>query len=260
MTSQTPAKRSIDLNADLGEYTGTSGAALDDAILDVVTSANIACGAHAGDSDVMLRTVKAAASRGVAIGAHPGYPDREGFGRREIDLSPTELISEIVSQIQLLAAACGSAGARLRYVKPHGALYNVAARDPSIARVVAEAIRRVDASLVLLGLDASSLIAEGERAGLTVAREAFADRAYLSNGSLLPRDRAGAVLHDAIIVAERAVKMASDGYVNAVDGIRVNIKPDSFCVHGDNPEALALVKATKEALEKAGFTIEPFAK
>ncbi len=250
----------MDLNADLGEYTGTSGAALDDAILDVVTSANIACGAHAGDPAVMLRTVNAAVSRGLAIGAHPGYPDREGFGRREIELSPKELTAQVVSQVEALAAFCADAGTRLRYVKPHGALYNVAARDPAVSRVVAEAVRRVDTSLILLGLAGSSLIHEGRRAGLTVAQEAFADRSYLSNGSLLPRDRAGAVLHDARAVAARALTMARDGYVNAVDGVRVNVNPESLCVHGDNPEALALVKATRSALEAAGFTIEPFAK
>jgi UPF0271 protein len=250
----------MDLNADLGEYTGTAGAALDDAILDVVTSANIACGAHAGDPAVMLRTVNAAASRGVAIGAHPGYPDREGFGRRKMDISRKQLTAQVVTQVQSLAQLCVNAGTRLRYVKPHGALYNVAAHDAAVARVVAEAVRRVDASLVLLGLAGSALISEGERAGLTVAEEAFADRSYLSNGSLLPRDRAGAVLHDARAVAARALTMARDGYVDAVDGVRVNVNPESLCVHGDNPEALALVKATRSALETAGFTIEPFAK
>ena len=260
MTLPAPAKRSIDLNADLGEYAGTSGAALDDAILDVVTSANIACGAHAGDLAVMLRTVNAAASRGVAIGAHPGYPDREGFGRREMEMSRKELTKQMVSQVESLAVLCASAGTRLRYVKPHGALYNVAARDAAVARVVAEAIHSVDASLTLLGLAGSSLIHEGERAGLTVAREAFADRSYLSNGSLLSRDRPGAVLHDADVVAARALTLARDGYVNAVDGVRVNVTPDSLCVHGDNPEAVGLVKATRSALESAGFTIEPFAK
>ena len=259
MTSDNPPRRSIDLNADLGEYTGTSGAARDDAILGVVTSANVACGAHAGDADVMQRTVDAAVSRGVSIGAHPSYPDREGFGRREMELSPRELAAEIVSQVEALAACCAKAGTRLLYVKPHGALYNVAAREAAVARVVAEAVRRVSPGLVLLGLAGSALVREGERAGLAVAREAFADRAYLPDGTLLSRDRVGAVLHDAGQVTKRALIMARDGAVTSVDGIRLRVTADSLCVHGDNPEALALVTATRLALEDGGFTIAPFA-
>jgi len=259
MTPSKAARQSIDLNADLGEYTGTSGAARDDAILGVITSANVACGAHAGDGDVMQRTVDAAASRGVSIGAHPSYRDREGFGRREMELSPRELSAEIVSQVDALAACCAKAGTRLLYVKPHGALYNVAAREAAVARVVAEAVRRVSPGLVLLGLAGSALVREGERAGLAVAREAFADRAYLPDGTLLSRDRAGAVLHDAEQVAKRALIMARDGTVTSVDGIRLRVIADSLCIHGDNPEALALVTATRLALEGGGFTIAPFA-
>jgi len=259
MTSQTP-ERSIDLNADLGEYTGTDGAARDDAILDVVSSASIACGVHAGDADVMRRTVEAAAARGVSIGAHPSYPDREGFGRREIKMPPHELSAEVISQVEALAGCCAKAGARLRFVKPHGALYNVAVREAPVARIVAEAVRRVDRSLVLLGLAGSALVREGARAGLTVASEAFADRAYLPDGTLLSRDRAGAVLHDPAQVANRAVMIARENFVMSVDGVRVKVDADSLCVHGDNPEALALVTATRLALENAGVTIAPFAK
>ena len=254
-----PPQRSIDLNADLGEYTGTSGGAHDVAILDVVSSANIACGVHAGDREVMQRTVDAAASRGVAIGAHPSYADREGFGRREMTVTPAALLQQIVSQIEALADCCAKAGTRLRYVKPHGALYNVAARDDSVARVVSEAVRRADPSLLLLTLAGRALAREGQRAGLVIASEAFADRAYLPDGSLLPRDRPGAVLHDAYDVARRAVSMARDGYVTAVDGVRLQVRPDSLCIHGDNPEALALVKATRAALEAGGLSIAPFA-
>src|SRR6478672_3172396 len=192
---------SIDLNADLGEYTGLDGAARDAAILDVVTSANIACGVHAGDRDVMQRTVEAAFSRGVAIGAHPSYPDREGFGRREMEMSRTALSDEIVSQVGALRECCDSAGARLQYVKPHGALYNVATREEGVARVIAEAVRRVDASLVLLCLFGSPMIVEGERAALIVATEGFPDRGYLADGTLVPRSREDAVLHDAKTVA-----------------------------------------------------------
>jgi UPF0271 protein len=251
--------KSIDLNADLGEYTGTAGAALDDSILDVVSSASIACGGHAGDLQVMQRTVDSAARRGVAIGAHPSYPDRENFGRREMQISEEELEGELVSQIEGLAQCCAHAGVPLRYVKPHGALYNVAARNDDVARVVAKAVQRVNPSLALLGLADSTMIYEAERAGLTVACEAFADRAYLANGTLLSRDRPGSVLHDADAVASRALLIARDQYVETVDGVRLEVKADSLCIHGDNPDALALVKATRATLEAAGFVIRPFA-
>ncbi|MEO7503273.1 MAG: 5-oxoprolinase subunit PxpA [Gemmatimonadaceae bacterium] len=251
--------KSIDLNADIGEYTGTSGAALDDSILDLVSSASIACGGHAGDLEVMQRTVDSAASRGVAIGAHPSYPDRENFGRREMQISEEELEAELVSQIEALAGCCAKAGVTLRYVKPHGALYNVAARNDEVARVIAKAVQRVNPSLALLGLAHSTLIYEAERAGLTAACEAFADRAYLANGTLLSRDRPGSVLHDANVVAHRALVIARDHYVETVDGVRLEVKADSLCIHGDNPEAIALVNATKAALEADGFVIRPFA-
>ena len=255
----TQLTRSIDLNADIGEYTGTSRAALDDSILDVVSSASIACGGHAGDADVMQRTVSSAASRGVAIGAHPSYPDRENFGRREMEISEEELGGQLVSQIDALAECCARAGVKLRYVKPHGALYNVAARDSAVARVIAQAVRSVDPALVLLGLADSTMIYEAEQAGLSVACEAFADRAYLANGTLLSRDRVGAVLHDPGTVASRALVIARDHYVQTVDGARLEVKADSLCIHGDNPEALSLVRATREALEGEGFAIRPFA-
>jgi UPF0271 protein len=258
MTKQQFTK-SIDLNADIGEYTGTSGAALDNSILDLVSSASIACGAHAGDLEVMQRTVDSALKRGVTIGAHPSYPDRENFGRREMEILEEELTGQLVSQIEALAGCCAKAGAKLSYVKPHGALYNVAARDAQVARVIAEAVCSVDPSLVLLGLADSTMIYEAEHAGLAVACEAFADRAYLANGTLLPRQRAGAVLTDARVVAERALTMARDHFVSTVDDARLAVQADSLCFHGDNPEAVALVTATKAALEADGFMIRPFA-
>jgi UPF0271 protein len=217
-------RRTIDLNADLGEYTGLSGASRDTAILDVVTSANIACGVHAGDREVMQRTVDAAFSRGVAVGAHPSFPDREGFGRREMKMSAAALSDEIASQVEALGECCTKAGARLQYVKPHGALYNLATREEGVARVIAEAVRRVDASLVLLGLFGSPMIDEGERAALIVATEGFPDRGYLA------------------------------------DGTRLVVSPDSLCIHGDNPEALELVRATRDALEASGLIIASFVK
>lgn len=254
----TQSARSIDLNADIGEYTGISGAALDDSILELVSSASIACGGHAGDVEVMQRTVNSAARRGVAIGAHPSYPDRENFGRREMEIAEEELAGQLISQIEALADCCARAGVKLRYVKPHGSLYNVAARDADVARVIASAVRRVDPSVVLLGLAGSTLIYEGEHAGLTVASEAFADRAYLANGTLLSRERAGAVLHDDRLVADRALTIARDNYVWTVDGVRLQVKADSLCIHGDNPAALALLKTTRTALEAHGFSIRSF--
>jgi UPF0271 protein len=253
-------RRTIDLNADLGEYTGLSGASRDTAILDVVTSANIACGVHAGDREVMQRTVDAAFSRGVAVGAHPSFPDREGFGRREMKMSAAALSDEIASQVEALGECCTKAGARLQYVKPHGALYNLATREEGVARVIAEAVRRVDASLVLLGLFGSPMIDEGERAALIVATEGFPDRGYLADGTLVPRSRDDAVLHDAKTVATRAIRMARDGFVESVDGTRVVVSPDSLCIHGDNPEALELVRATRDALEASGLIIASFVK
>lgn len=251
---------SIDLNADLGEYTGLDLAARDAAIMDVVSSANIACGVHAGDLEVMRRTVELAARHDVAIGAHPSFPDREGFGRREMKIPSGELEDVIVSQIEALAECCVAAGVRLRYVKPHGALYNIGARDEAVAGVIAEAVRRTDSSLVLLGLYDSFLISAGERAGLTVAAEGFPDRGYLDDGNLVPRVRADAVLHDPELVADRTLKMARDGYVLSVDGKRIKVLPDSLCIHGDNPEALELVKAARAALETAGLIVAPFVK
>jgi UPF0271 protein len=250
--------RAIDLNADLGEYTGKSGAEHDAAILDLVTSANVACGVHAGDNEVMLRTVEAAKKRNVSIGAHPSFPDREGFGRRDMVLPPHELLAVIVAQIEALAQCCRTAGAHLGYVKPHGALYNIATRDASVARVIAEAVRVVDPSLVLLGMHGTPLVSEAETAGLRTAGEAFADRAYLPSGRLAPRDKEWAVLHDAGKVAERAVMMAKEGAVYSVDDSRLAIKVDSICIHGDNPQALELVRRTRRALEEAGFTLAPF--
>jgi UPF0271 protein len=251
---------SIDLNADLGEYSDISKAAHDAAILDVVTSASIACGVHAGDLEVMKRTVDLAVRRDVTIGAHPSFPDREGFGRREMKIPAAELEDVIASQIEALSECCAAAGTRLRYVKPHGALYNIGAREEAVARVIADAIRRIDSSLVLLGLYDSFLITEGELAGLTVASEGFPDRGYLADGRLVPRDRADAVLHDPELVAERAVSMTRDGYVDSADGVRIEVVPDSLCIHGDNPEALDLVKAARAALEAAGLIIAPFVK
>lgn len=258
-SSASTTDRTIDLNADMGEAFGRWR--LDDAaLLDVVTSASIACGFHAGDPRVMRETVVAAAARGVAIGAHPSYPDLVGFGRRELAATPAEIEADVVYQVGALAGVCAAAGTRLRYVKPHGALYNRAARDAAAADAIARAVRGVDGSLVLLGLAGSELVRAGERAGLRVAREAFVDRAYRADGTLVPRSEPGAVLHDVASVAERALRMVADGAVEAIDGTALRIEPDSLCAHGDGPEALAIVRAVRERLERAGIRVAPFAR
>ena len=248
----------VDLNADLGEAFGRWR--LDDvAMLDVVTSASIACGFHAGDPRVMREMVDAAAARGVAIGAHPSYPDLVGFGRRELAASPAEIEADVVYQIGALAGVCAAAGARLRYVKPHGALYNRAARDREAADAIARAVHGVDRSLTLLALAGSEMVGAAERTGIRVAREAFVDRAYRADGTLVPRGQPGAVLTDIPTVAARALRMVCDHEVEAIDGSILTLAPDSLCAHGDGAEALALVSAVRARLQGAGIDIAPFA-
>jgi 5-oxoprolinase (ATP-hydrolysing) subunit A len=251
---------SIDLNADLGESFGRYRLETDADILAVVTSANIACGFHAGDPLVMRETVSRAAARGVVVGAHPGYPDLAGFGRRDLGATPAEIEAMVIYQTGALAAFCHGHGVRVRYVKPHGALYNRAARDADAARAIARAVRSVDRDLVLLGLDGSLLIREAEAEGLEAAREVFADRAYQPDGQLLPRGTPGAVLDDVELIAERALRMVTDRYVAAVDGTRRIVRPDSICVHGDGPGAVAIVRRLRERFEDAGIEIAPFAR
>jgi UPF0271 protein len=250
--------RSIDLNADIGEHDG-DGYAADASLLDVVSSANIACGKHAGSLEVMRRTVALAYERGVTIGAHPGYPDREGFGRREIGLSLGKIIDSFEKQIENLQACCDAEGARLRYVKPHGALYNRAARDADLARLLAGCIARIDSSLVLLALAGSILESEARSLGLRTAAEAFIDRAYMADGTLVPRERSGAVIEHAELAAKRAVEIAATGKIRTVDETELTVKADSLCVHGDSRNALETVRLARANLEAAGFTIAPFA-
>jgi len=250
---------SIDLNADLGEGFGIYRLPHEPALLRLVSSANIACGAHAGDPMVMRDTVTHALAAGVTLGAHPGYPDREGFGRRELGATPAEISAMVLAQVGALAAICTAAGSRLHYVKPHGALYQRATRDGAAARAIAGALRDLDPGLVLLGLDGSLMLREAEELGLRVAREAFVDRAYQADGSLLPRSEPGALLDDPELVAERALRMVTDHHVVAVDGTRHLLRPDSLCTHGDGPNAAALVRAVRDRLETAGITIAPFA-
>jgi UPF0271 protein len=247
----------IDLNADLGEHDG-DGFAADEALLDLVSSANVACGAHAGNERVMQQTVRSAHQRGVAIGAHPSYPDREGFGRRTMELGLDALRASVREQIILLRRCCDDAGARLGYVKPHGALYNGAARDPRLARMLAECIRDIDAGLVVLSLPRSELEVAARAAGLGIAREAFIDRAYDADGTLVPRDREGAVLHGPRQLALRALRIAREGAVETIDGDEIEVTADSLCVHGDNDEAREIVLSTRQVLLANGYSVASF--
>lgn len=257
-TAGRPGGATIDLNADLGESYGRWR--VDDLpLLDVVTSASVACGFHAGDPATMRRTVRLALERGVVIGAHPGYPDLEGFGRRELAASPDEIEGYVLYQIGALQAVCAAAGTRVRYVKPHGALYNRAARDRAAADAIARAVRAAEPSLALLGLAGSELERAADRAGIRAVREAFVDRGYRTDGTLVPRGEPGALLDDASVVAGRALRMIEEGAVRSVDGVDVAVRPDSLCTHGDGAHALALVRAVRARIEAAGVRVAPFA-
>jgi 5-oxoprolinase (ATP-hydrolysing) subunit A len=249
----------LDLNSDLGEGYGRWALGDDAALLEVVTSANVACGFHAGDPATIDRTVRTAVERGVAIGAQVSYPDLVGFGRREIDVPPGDLTADVLYQIGALEAFARAAGSRVRYVKPHGALYNRIARDPVQAAAVVEAIRRYDPSLPLLTLPGSAAMRAAQEAGIPAVGEGFADRAYTSEGRLVSRREPGSVLHDPGQVAARAVVMATDGRVESADGEEVAVQVRSICVHGDTPGAVDLARAVRSALEEAGVTVESFA-
>lgn len=243
----------IDLNADLGESFGAWTLGDDAAMLRVVTSANVACGFHAGDPTTIRRTVAQAAAAGVVVGAQVGYRDLAGFGRRRIDVAPEDLTADVLYQLGALEAMCRVAGTRVRYVKPHGALYTTAAVDEGQARAVVEAVATWDASLPVMGLPGSVLLAVAADAGLATVAEAFADRGYDAAGRLVPRRDPGALVTDPGLVAERVVRMVRDGVVEAVDGTLVPVAPDSVCVHGDTPGAVAVAQAVRDALAAAGI-------
>ena len=245
----------IDLNADVGESFGNYKLGLDSELIPLITSANVACGFHAGDPGVMRATVALAREHGVAVGAHPGFPDLVGFGRREMQATPNEVENAVAYQIGALAGIAAAEGMRLQHVKAHGALYNMAVRDGALADAIARATLLVDRSLILLGLPGSELLAAGQRAGLRTIAEGFADRAYQPDGALLPRSRAGAVIEDGDLVVTRAVLMARDHSVIAADGARVSIDIRTICVHGDTPGAAALARRIREALKNAGITL-----
>ena len=247
----------MDLNSDLGESFGAWSMGDDAAMLDIVSSANVACGFHAGDAAGILATLKAAQARGVVIGAHVAYRDLAGFGRRNMDVASSDLVADVIYQIGALQGLARAAGTAVKYVKPHGALYNTIAQDKRQATDVINAIKAIDSSLVLMALAGSPLIAWARDAGLTVVAEAFADRGYTAGRpGLAPRK--GAVLHDEKLIAERMLKLVRDGVIEAVDGSLVRVEADSICVHGDSPGAVAIARQLRQRFEQEGVKIASF--
>jgi len=250
----------IDLNTDVGEafgaYTiGPGAVATDAGLLKSVTSANVAAGFHAGDPSVLRETIRAAKSHGVAVGAHPGFPDLVGFGRRDMNVTPKEAEDFVLYQIAAVAGVAAAEGVRLQHVKPHGALFNMAAKDVGLATAIACATAAFSRSLILFGLPGSEILKAGRAAGLRVAAEAFADRAYEADGSLVSRKKPGAVVSDAASVVSRAIRMAKDKVVTAIDGSVVSLEVDTICVHGDTPGADELAFRLRAGLEAAGVSV-----
>ncbi|WP_435122370.1 LamB/YcsF family protein [Amycolatopsis thermoflava] len=249
----------VDLNADLGEGFGIWHLTEDDALLEIVSSANVACGFHAGDPSVLRRVTASAAARGVTVGAQVAYRDLAGFGRRFMDVPPDELANDVLYQIGALNAFAKAAGTRVGYVKPHGALYNAIVSNAEQAAAVVEAVRMFDPSLPVLGLPGSEWLRQAEKAGLRPVREAFADRAYTPSGTLVSRREPGAVIHDADEVVRRCLRMAVEGVVVAVDGSEVKVEPQSICLHGDTPGAVEIGRRVRAALVEAGVSVRSFA-
>jgi UPF0271 protein len=249
----------LDLNADVGESYGAWTLGDDAAVLDVVTSANVACGFHAGDPLTLRTTCRYAAERGVVVGAQVAYRDLVGFGRRFMDVAPEELAADVIYQLGALMAIARVEGTRVAYVKPHGALYNAVVHHEGQARALVDAVAAVDTSLPVLGLPGSLVLELATAAGLRAVTEAFADRAYTPDGRLVPRTEPGAVLRDPDAVAARVVRLARDGVMTAVDGTDVVVRAESVCIHGDTPGAVAMARAVRAALEAADVEIRPFA-
>jgi UPF0271 protein len=247
----------IDLNCDLGESYGAWTMGDDEAMFPLISSASIACGFHAGDPATMLTACRAAAAHGVAIGAHPAYRDLVGFGRRDMDVPAEQLHADVLYQVSALAGMAAHARAGVRYLKPHGALYNRIAVDLEVAEVIADVARAV--GLPVLGLPGSAIATACESAGVRFVAEAFADRGYLADGTLAPRDLAGALITDPDEVAQRVVRMIIDETVVAVDGTHVSVRPESVCLHGDTPGAVAIARAVRAALDAAGVEVAAFA-
>ena len=248
----------MDINSDLGESFGAWRMGDDAAMLGIVTSANVACGFHAGDPAGILETLRAAAQHGVTVGAHVAYPDLVGFGRRNMDPTSQELVADVIYQIGALQGLAAAAGTRVRYVKPHGALYNTIAQDERQANDVITALLAVDPGLTLMALAGSPLIGWARARGLRVVAEAFADRAYNDDGSLVSRRLPGAVLHDADAIAERMLRLVQTGEVESITGRSVPVQADSICVHGDSPGAVEMARRIRARLEQAGVALRPF--
>ena len=245
----------IDLNSDLGESFGPWPMGQDAALMASISSANVACGFHAGDPGVMRQTLTLARDRAVAVGAHPGFPDLVGFGRREIKAAPAEVEDFVLYQVSALAGMAAAHGMRLQHVKAHGALYNMACKDRALADAIARATAAFDRSLILFGLPNSELLRAGQAAGLRVAAEVFADRAYERDGSLVSRNKPGSVIHDQQAVVDRAVRMVKQREVVTVDGATIELQADTICLHGDTPGAADLARAVRRGLEAAGIQI-----
>jgi 5-oxoprolinase (ATP-hydrolysing) subunit A len=253
--TQDQKQRSLDLNCDMGESYGSWSTGNDAVLLDYVTSANIACGFHAGDPATMHKTVQLAIEKGVAVGAHPSLPDLQGFGRRAMNISPDEAYDLIVYQVGALAGFARALGGKLSHVKPHGALYNMAVTDKKLAQAIAEGVKDIDPTLVLFGLAFSELVRAGEDAGLTVANEVFADRTYQANGSLTPRTQPNAMIRDVDASIEHVRRMVEDGKVRSLQGTEVPVRADTLCIHGDEPTALDFVLKIRKALTDSGIRL-----
>lgn len=249
--------KTIDINCDMGESFGVYKITTDDAVMNFISSANIACGFHAGDPMVMRKTVKLALENGVGVGAHPGFPDLMGFGRREMKLSLDEIETSVIYQVGALMGMVRSEGGTLQHVKPHGMLYNMAVKDNKIAEAIARGIAKVDSNLILVALASSEFAEAGKKVGLKVANEVFADRGYNADGSLVARGTPGAFIRDPKIAAQRVVKMVKEGKVEAIDGTVISFQADTVCLHGDNPEVVTFVQTISQALDSEGIKLTP---
>ena len=246
----------VDINSDLGESFGAYSIGHDLGLMPSITSANVAAGFHAGDPSVLRETIRLARTHGVAVGAHPGFPDLVGFGRRELNVTPKEAEDIVLYQIAAVAGVAAAEGVRIQHVKPHGALFNMAVRDPGLSGAIARAVAAFDRTLILFGLPGSEILRAGLNAGLRVAAEVFADRAYERDGSLVSRRKPGAVLHDADAVVDRAVRMVTTRSVVAIDGSVVPLETDTICVHGDTPGSDDLARKIRAGLERAGVLVK----
>lgn len=249
----------IDLNCDLGESFGAYKIGMDREVIPYITSANIACGYHAGDPLVMEKTIAMCRTYGVCAGAHPGFPDRMGFGRREMNITPEEAKAYVIYQVGAIKEFCKAQGVSLHHVKLHGALYNMAGRDYGLARAVCSALAAAEPSVILLALGGSRMIRAAKDVGIRYASEVFADRAYLADGSLVPRNSPNAMIEDRKLALKRVIRMVKEGVVESTDGVDIPLRADSVCVHGDGDKALEFVKELRRGLEEAGIEVRPFA-